>query len=690
MNGPLVEPASRKSEARSLRELDLAIEYRSDAADLLREFYFPCLERSLRYQRAVGYFTSGGLAAAARGITALIANGGRMQLVASPLFEQADLAAIEEGYEARENIIDRALVRALQAPPDTATLDRFGYLAWLIAEERLEIRIALPEEPLRGIYHEKVGIFTDEHQNHVAYTGSPNETHGGLVANFESIDVFLSWTDPGRVARKRANFDALWENRTPRLRVVPFPDAARDRLLAYRPARPPELESQTWAPSTKTVVAIPEPWGHQVEAIHAWEQAGRRGILAMATGSGKTLTAIMAAHRCRDAVLIIIAVPTIPLVDQWHEEVTSSRLLPPPVRVYGSSGQWQEALFDRLLATRKAGGLVALVGTLDSLSSERFQNTLADARPAGATLLIADEVHNLGARSYRKIMRDDIDYRLGLSATPDRYFDDEGTAALRTYFGGTIFTYDMERALSEGRLVPYDYHLYPAYLTEDETDQFEQLTARIGLLLNHDDHDPEELQQLLFRRARIIKKAETKTRTLAQALQQHPFTRALVYCADHEQLEEAAQDLTKSGQSFITYTSRNTKQERRAALMSLAQGHVPMIVAIDCLDEGIDIPDVDHAFIIASSTNRRQFIQRRGRVLRKAPGKQRATIIDILTLPARATDGAARAVVRGELRRVKDMARLADNRAAALNRVKELTESYGVLMTELVAGDDHA
>jgi len=671
----------------SLSEVDLVMEYRSDTTDLLRDFYFPCLERSTSYQRAVGYFTSGGLAAAAQGITALIANRGRMQLVASPLFEAEDLAAIEQGYDTREHAIDRALARALQ--PDPSTLDRLGYLAWLVAEERLEIRIAVPEQ-LQGIYHEKVGIFSDDHGNHVAYTGSPNETHGGLVSNFESIDVYRSWSEPERVERKRANFAALWENRTPRLRVLPFPEAARARLLSFRPARPPELESQRWAPTSKTVVVIREPWGHQVEAIREWESAGRRGILAMATGSGKTHTAIMAAYHCRGAQLVIIAVPTIPLVDQWYEEVTNSGLLPTPLRIYGSSGQWQETLFDRLLAARKSGGAVTLVGTLDSLSSDRFQRTFSDARLEGATLLIADEVHNLGARSYQQIMRDDIQYRLGLSATPDRYFDEEGTKALREYFGGTVYTYDMERALREGRLVPYDYHVYPAYLDAAETEQFEQITARIGVLLNDEDHDPEEVQQFLFRRARIIKKATAKAETLATALRCHPFRRALVYCADHEQLQDVSARLAASGHSFITYTSRNSKQERREALASLAQGHVPMIVAIDCLDEGIDIPDVDHAFILASSTNRRQFIQRRGRVLRTARGKQQAVIVDVLALPAQTTGAAGKGVVRSELRRLRDMARLADNRAAALNRIKELTEQYGVLMTELIAGDDHA
>ncbi|HID20866.1 MAG TPA: hypothetical protein EYP14_00485, partial [Planctomycetaceae bacterium] len=222
--------------ASGVASLGLKPEYRWDSDDLVRDFYVPCLERSTLYRRAVGYFTSHGLSAAAQGLSALIQSDGRMLLVASPLFDPEDLEAIRRGYPARDDLLVRALLRQIEGTPEAIVRDRLGYLAWLIAEERLEVRIAIPLDeggrPRRGIYHEKMGILSDQFGNAVTFTGSPNETAGGLVDNFETTDVFWSWNDPhGRVARKATNFDRLWQNGTAGPAVVGFPAAVRSQLL---------------------------------------------------------------------------------------------------------------------------------------------------------------------------------------------------------------------------------------------------------------------------------------------------------------------------------------------------------------------------------------------------------------------------------------------------------------------------
>jgi hypothetical protein len=241
----------------TLPEIQLATEYRSDVDDLVRDFYLPCLERSALYRRAVGYFTSRGLSAAAQGLAALIKADGRMLLVASPLFDAEDLVAINRGYAAREDIVERALLRGLES--EAEGLDEcLGFLAWLIAEGRLDIRIAIPvdedRKPRHGIYHEKLGLFSDSSDNLVAFTGSPNETSGGLVDNFETIDVFWSWDDPqGRVLRKADNFDRLWNNKTRRLEVVSFPDAVRNALIKYRQSQYPHGSSRSNAPPPRAL-----------------------------------------------------------------------------------------------------------------------------------------------------------------------------------------------------------------------------------------------------------------------------------------------------------------------------------------------------------------------------------------------------------------------------------------------------
>lgn len=217
-------------------------QYRSDRDNLLRDFYIPCLSEAVLYRRAVGYFTSDSLSAAARGLSVLIKRRGRLQLVASPVLDADDARAIQEGYRRREEILETALVRALERGPLLEqTVERLGFLAWLIAEGLLDIKLALVDAGSGlGIYHEKIGIFSDAGANIIAFTGSANESIGGMVSNFESIDVFRSWisADRERIEPKVADFEALWEDRTPGLRVYTFPEAAKRALLRFRPSVP--------------------------------------------------------------------------------------------------------------------------------------------------------------------------------------------------------------------------------------------------------------------------------------------------------------------------------------------------------------------------------------------------------------------------------------------------------------------
>ncbi len=215
----------------TLRAIDLQFEYRSNSTNVVDDFYIPCLKESVNYWRTVGYFTSRGLALAAKGLSTFIASGGHMRLVASPFFEPDDISAIERGYETRDAIMERAILRQLIVVDEPQFLkERLSCLTWLVAEGRLDIRVAVPtaQTGLTGIYHEKAGIFTDSNGDSVAFTGSANETVGGLATNFESIDVFVSWDDThGRTVNKRSNFEHLWNDSTPGLQIIDFPVAAK-------------------------------------------------------------------------------------------------------------------------------------------------------------------------------------------------------------------------------------------------------------------------------------------------------------------------------------------------------------------------------------------------------------------------------------------------------------------------------
>ena len=691
--------------ATSLAELELQPDYRSDVDHLVEDFYLPCLKRCLLYRRAVGFFTSRGLSLAAQGISALIEGDGCMLLVASPLFAPEDLEAIEKGYLARDDAVLRSLLREIETTPDGLIQDRLGYLAWLVAEERLEIRIAISldqqGQPSRGIYHEKLGIFSDGLDDTVVFTGSPNETAGGLVDNFEMIDVFCSWRDPDeRVPRKIGHFERLWNNRTPRLSVIPFPKAALEQLLRYRPAERPRGEPK----SPPFAIELPFPahlWDHQVDAIRAWESHGRTGLLSMATGSGKTLTALVAAQRCPELQFLLVAVPGRALVEQWIDEVRSHFPGARIIAVYGRSHDWQDRLFSQLRASRRSSKspLVIAIGTLKSLAGDRFDSVMADAKPSGNRLLIVDEAHNAGAPTFRRVLREDFTWRLGLSATPARHFDEEGSQALMSYFRSTVATYSMRQALEDGRLCPYKYLVYPAHLTQEEYDEYSRLTQQIvgSRKPNHQqvaqqtdnklDGDSLRVKKLLVQRARILKKCQGKLEALDLALDALPQGRGLVYCADQDQLAAAEQVLRRRQIFFLPYTNATKGADRRAALDDLARGSVPWIVAIDCLDEGVDVPAVEQAILLASSSNKRQFVQRRGRILRRMAGKKLATLVDIIVLPPVTEGESAWWMFRGELARVREMAELAENREEALLEVKHCADQYGVLMTGLLSGE---
>lgn len=318
-----------------LTDLKLGKRYRSNECNIIRDFYIPCLSNSILYQRAVGYFTSSGLSFAAKGLARFIRGNGVMQLIASPYLTEADERAITLGLQAQEEVLVESLLRELDSISAETAASRLSCLAKLIASRRLEIKIAVKVDTQgriqRGLYHEKVGIFTDDHNNCVAFTGSPNETLGGLVENFESIQVFASWNDvEGRTTIIRDDFAHLWTNSTPGLRVLPFPEAASQRLIRHLQRNLPDLDpeerdSHPNAEDTSLGMSTHhfQPWPHQCVAVELWIRNKCLGVLKMATGTGKTKTAFLALQRAgivQRPILGVILAPYKHLMEQWKEE----------------------------------------------------------------------------------------------------------------------------------------------------------------------------------------------------------------------------------------------------------------------------------------------------------------------------------------------------------------------------------
>ncbi|MGX7761025.1 DEAD/DEAH box helicase family protein [Streptomyces angustmyceticus] len=693
--------------------------YRSDQEDVVAHFYVPTFSVATSYSRAVGYFTSTSLALFARGIETFAKRGGTMRLVASPHLNEDDIIDIERGYDVRQ-VIERATMRELDVEQCETVLDGLGLLGRLIAEGRLDIKLAFVEREGRiGIYHEKIGVFRDAVGDLVGFTGSSNETYGGLMANFESVEVYRGWVagDGARALRLEADFQTLWSNQTPHLSVERFPDVARDRLIELgsdrpRAALPGRDDALTPLPVVTTAPArlgVPE-WlavrGYQREAVESWLRHRGRGILKMATGTGKTKTAMIAATQLanvlrqrEEPLIVLVLAPLQHLVDQWITEIESFGVR--PVAVYESSQKWLSAVEDQLNEARMGQRpVVAIVATNSSFAGDRFQSVLS--RISQPLLIIADEAHNLGSSTYRSALPPNATYRLALSATPERWFDDEGTNALIDYFGSIVYELGLGKAIEMGALCRYIYVPRLVELNDHETQLYVDLTSQIAKRLaagdGLDDADPNSTIGLLLRqRTGVLGHAEGKLAQLRADLgARRDSWFQLVYCAEGQRPTEPGdapgpnqvRDVTNmvGNQLHLSahpYVSETPRVERKVLLQRFGAGDdLRVLVAMRCLDEGVDIPDARVGYLLASSSNPRQFIQRRGRLLRRADGKERAEILDYLAVPPSGTPvnfDVERALLKREFERANEFGKLSENYETTLGVLRPLKERYQLM-----------
>ena len=680
----------------SLRELPLQSEYRSDGANLITDFYTPCLKNATRYCRAVAYFTSNGLALNVNGLSSFIRRGGQINLVTGPKLMSDDIEAIRRGYDAKEQNLDPSLDCSFEA----IFHDRLMLLAWLIAHGHLDIKIACPFDSnttySHAIYHEKTGVFLDDN-NAIAFSGSSNETVGGLLNNFESIDVHWSWDDTQeRVQQKINNFQRLWNNKTDKLEVIDFLHAVAGELLIHQTVYETEQAGITDKPG---IIEQPVPYlpkdivlrKYQSEAIDAWFENGCRGLWEMATGTGKTITALSALAKLREEkehLFVVVACPYQHLVDQWYEEAAKFGF--EPILAYKNSATWVNRLNTALVRYNYgARDIVFTITTQTTFISETMQKLLSKLK-RGA-VLVADEVHHLGTERSRKRLTDVFNRRLGLSATPNRWFDESGTTALKTYFGDTVYEFSLNKAIKNGYLCPYYYHPHLVELTDDEFKEYERLTESISKLYHQVEYDEasEALERLLIKRATLLNRAENKLTKLAELLidKVASLHHTLFYCA-HGRIDPVLELLTNLRLRIAKFTAEESAAKRQELLKMFASGHLQALVAMRCLDEGVDVPSTRTAYILASSSNPKEFIQRRGRILRKSPGKEHAEIHDLIAVPPidyreypTATFRTERKIIGRELRRFNEFAGMALNKFEARDKIWGLAKNYDLLGT---------
>ena len=677
--------------------------------EVVADVIIPALQVADRFDCMVGYFGGAALRELSHGLAAYILRCDQpLRLLVSPVLSDSDQEGIRLGTRSPTELLNGAIESAFM--DETALASALAQhtkqcFAYLLSTRRLLMKVVLVED---AKFHLKEWIFRAG-QDLAVLSGSANFTGQALLGNVERLNLHRSWRggDSETASREAVNeFEAYWSNSKPHAIAVDLPVALREGLIeSYDTSQPPteadyrkalELEGKLHRIDLGSAVEASPHWdrfapprdlvweagrySHQGSAVLRWEGASRHGILAMATGSGKTITALLCAWRLwRELrrLVVVVAAPTLPLIAQWAEEWRDFGIAPYITGTHGRRRRLRE-IDERLQRIElDTGGVEALIVTNDFLNDTAFRELLDSYQ--GPLMLIADEVHNLGGGSFLSSPPHHVDYRLGLSATPERQYDPDGTARLAEYFGNVVFEFGLADAIGVC-LVPYHYHLHPVGLSHHELEEYRRLSDKIRRLTLAAGRDPsaeeeERLQLLRNRRRLVLEAAEGKLEMLKALLAQgspDEVRHTLVYATDKDpsQLESVNEIVRSLGLRFHQITAHETGNARLvdSVLDAFRGGSLKVLTAKRVLDEGLNVPEISTAIILASTTVERQWVQRRGRVLRlcSAIGKEYATIHDFLVLPppGEPRDDDVKRLIRGELARCDEFTNLAQNRAA--------------------------
>lgn len=647
-------------------------------------YFTPMLKQAVEYKRAVGYFTSGWIRANSEGLANLLKNNGRARWVTSPHLAEEDWSALQFSLSEseRETMLQTFLDASIDELSQALESNVLNMLAWMIHDDILEFKIAIARDRNSGAdFHTKYGVFRDQRGPVSAFIGSMNESARGL-RNHETISIFMR-SRPGeqqRIEDFDKRFDELWSNRDPSYMVYSLPDASAQKIINLR------TQPRPYPPQKHTAASTFELRPYQVEAIQRWVDNNGHGLLEMATGTGKTITAIECVNAALRAPtppkIIVVACPYKHLADQWLRELEIFEF--PIIQAYETQSKWGPELYRLQVAFELEEAECGIIlTTYDSLVKKRLSEFLENM--GSGVMLVADECHHLGSQSRWDAMNPKFSWRLGLSATPERYFDDYGTKKLLDFFGGVVFEFGLEQAIENGYLTPYEYFPEFVYLNLEETEKYLVLSKRISReIAITDDEGSTGLERLLQMRARIIQNARAKIPWLLGHLESTApgeWRHTLVYSGDEIFHEVTYLIGLQLGIRHHEFTAKQSRKDRTSILQRFDKGDLQILSAMKCLDEGIDVPATRTAFFLASSGNPREFVQRRGRILRKSPGKEKAKIFDAIAIPSpeildSISGGEDRKVMRSALRsqlnRIQEFSELALNRIDAEKEVFKL------------------
>lgn len=652
-------------EGKTLKDINFKAAYSSEDTNILDDFYVPALSLAREYYRITGFFSSDSFAVAAEGISNLIQNNGKVKLITGVFINPEDIDAAEQAIKYPELImkeVDRLLTE-FDKIESLFIKESIKAFAWMLANDILEIKVAFPvnstDKEFSALFHQKVGIVKDEQGNAISFSGSINETGAGWLRNIEEFKVFREWdkNESSYFDADKQHFFKLWDDQYEKVKVIPLDEAIKEKLIKLAPTDMQDInfdvlngKVETIQIGSKTIQkAKLNLRNYQEKSIDYWIQAKHKGIIEMATGTGKTWVGLKGLKTFFDAEkkgTAIILAPTTEICDQWIADIKEYSDYDAILSV-NSKENWRKNI-ENLLHDHKKDRFkhIIFVSTYDSLA-----NMLDYVSKYGINnaLVIADEVHSFGSETGKDILKSEgtktiFNYRLGLSATPERLFDKGGTDAIKDFFGNIVFRYSIGDAIKDNVLCPYNYYIRLTELTTEELKEYVKLTKKLNKKFHYlKGKENEEYLKILFNeRAKITKSSAGKLEDVEDVLNELNHERnlkyTLIFCIDRNQLDAVKQILDRLSFVYSQVTGEESKEERTKILRDFRGGHIDILLSMKVLDEGINIREAKNAIILASSTNPREYIQRRGRVLRKADDRKVAEIFDFVSVARLSTD----------------------------------------------------
>lgn len=673
-----------------LKELRLKNSYRSVVDDIPEDFFNKVLPETRLYLRAAGYYSSSSLKSICYGLSKMFWSNGKMKLLISPEISEEDLNAIRNGRLNPEVLISEIFIKEEAELESLMENDNVRALSYFVAKGDIEIKFVI-NPSANGLFHMKFGVMKDENGDTISFSGSINESEAGLTKNVEEIKVFKSF-ETGQKAYIDGDIsffnDLFYGNEEfGHFIIVELPEKAKEMLSRAGKNKNEEAETNDQ----------PQLRPCQIEAIDALEKNNMRGIVEMATGTGKTRVALESIKSLisvsQRPVLVLVLAPASVLVNQWKREWW--HFFKDPPLVFGSSGK---AKLDDIYnldrwGNRAKGTAITCICTYEYASKPSFLETLKNCLNHDLAI-VCDEVHWIGAPTYSIIMDTCFKYRIGLSATPTRYFDEDGTNNLMEYFNGVVYEYNLGRAIEEGHLSRYDYVPEFVPLLYEEMIEYSKLTKEISRLPREDldgsKTQTANLKGLLYKRAKILKKASNKKgaffKRVEQIAKNKQMHNALIFFEDNDQIDEYIHELEMLDVYSEKLSGEENAKERDLVLKRFESGNLDCIVSMKVLDEGIDLRKADKAFLLANTSNPRQYIQRCGRVLRTHTGKTKAVIYDFLVYPdvigQTSLEPTERGIMDKEFKRAYYFASQSSNKGEGISAINEMARKFNISTNE--------